>query len=94
MENYSAKSGVDGKPETGADGKLIKGDLAKVFVMEKGEGWGKGAPKELANGDWIYTAFSPDGKVLNEDYQKCRTCHIPLAQNDFIHRYDEYFNHK
>ena len=22
---------------------------------------------------------------------KCRACHAPLAQKDFVHRYDEYF---
>jgi hemoglobin len=26
-----------------------------------------------------------------EDFTKCRACHTPVAKNDFVHRYDEYF---
>jgi hemoglobin len=26
-----------------------------------------------------------------EGFTKCRACHTPLAQKDFVHRYDEYF---
>ena len=76
---------------TGPDGKLVKGDLAKVFVMGKGEGWGQDVPDNLKNGAWVYSAFGPDGKPLAEDFTKCRSCHLPLAQKDFVARYDEYF---
>jgi hemoglobin len=91
MELYKAKLKADGTPETGADGKLVKGDLAKVFVMGKDEGWGAGAPEGLKNGDWLYAAYGTDGKPLAEDFTKCRACHLPLVQKDFVHRYDEYF---
>jgi hemoglobin len=90
MEIYKAKADGD-KLMTGADGKLVKGDLAKVFVMGKGQGWGTNVPENLKNGDWLYAAYSPDGKPLMEDFTKCRACHTPLAQKDFVHRYDEYF---
>ncbi|MDI3461443.1 MAG: hypothetical protein OJF50_000264 [Nitrospira sp.] len=39
----------------------------------------------------MFAAYGPDGKVLAEEFSKCRACHIPLAQMDFVHRYDEYF---
>lgn len=91
MELYKAT--MDGEtPMTGPDGKLVKGDLAKVFVMGKGEGWGQDVPDNLKNGAWVYSAFGPDGKPLAEDFTKCRACHAPLAQKDFVHRYDEYFS--
>lgn len=90
MELYKAKMNVD-VPETGADGKLIKSDLAKVFVMAKGEGLGQDVPENLKNGNWVFSAFGPDGKPLAEDFTKCRACHAPLAAKDFVHRYDEYF---
>jgi hemoglobin len=90
MELYKAK--MEGEAlATGPDGKLVKGDLAKVFVMGKDEGWGQDVPANLKNGTWLYAAYGPDGKPLAEDFMKCRACHAPLAQKDFVHRYDEYF---
>jgi hemoglobin len=91
MENYKAKEKADGSLATGDDGKLVKGDLAKVFVMGKGEGWGKDVPDNVKTGAWVFSAYGPDGKALAEDFNKCRACHVPLAQKDFVHRYDEYF---
>ncbi len=90
MELYKAKMDGD-KPATGMDGKLVKGDLAKVFVMGKGPGWGDSLPDNLKNGDWAYAAYDAASKPLMEDFTKCRACHTPLAQKDFVHRYDEYF---
>ena len=90
MEIYKAK--VDGETlMTGTDGKLVKGDLAKVFVMGKGQDWGKNMPDNVKNGDWLYAAYDAASKPLMEDFTKCRACHTPLAQKDFVHRYDEYF---
>ncbi len=89
MELYKAKT----EGETvlkGADGTLIKGDLAKVFVMEKNEGWGQDVPDNLKNGNWVFGAYGPDGKALAEDFTKCRACHAPLAQKDFVHRLEEF----
>ena len=91
MENYKAKEKADGTLETGHDGKLVKGTLAKVFVMGKGEGWGKDVPDNVKTGAWVFSAYGPDGKALTEDFNKCRACHVPLAAKDFVHRYDEYF---
>jgi Cytochrome P460 len=90
MEIYKAKTDGD-KLAMGPDGKLVKGDLAKVFVMGKDQGWGNGVPENLKNGDWLYAAYDATSKPIMEDFNKCRTCHLPLAQKDFVHRYDEYF---
>lgn len=94
MELHKAK--VDGETlVTGADGKLVKGDLAKVFVMEKGsERWGQDVPEPLKNGTWVFSAYGPDGKPLAEDFTKCRACHTPMAQKDFTHRLDEYLQQR
>jgi hemoglobin len=90
MELYKAQ--VDGEtPVTGPDGKLVKGDLAKIFVMEKGASWGQEVPENLRTGNWVFAAYGPDGKALAEDFTKCRACHAPLAMKDFVLRYDEYF---
>lgn len=93
MELYKAKAEGEALAK-GQDGKLVKGDLAKIFVMGKDAGWGRDVPEPLRNGTWVYSAFGPDGKALMEDFTKCRACHAPLAQKDFVHRYDEYFEAK
>lgn len=91
MEIYKAKESASGELEKSAEGKLTKDKLAKVFVMSKKQGWGQDVPDNLKNGSWVFSAFGPDGKALAEDFTKCRACHAPLAQKDFVHRYDEYF---
>lgn len=72
-----------------ADGKMTKADLAKVFVMAKGEGYGADAATN--NGNWVYGAFSGAGQALEVDYETCRACHAPLADKDYIFHYDKYF---
>lgn len=92
MEIYHAKKNAEDHFEKGTDGNLAKSDLARIFVMQKDAGWGKNAPKNLKNGDWIYSAFTPNGERLDVDYTPCRSCHLPLGEaKDYIHRYDEYF---
>jgi hemoglobin len=75
-----------------ADGTLSRGNLAKVFVMGKDKGWGAGAAESLKNGEWVYSAYLPDGKASSDSPVACRGCHLPLAPKDFVARYDEYFD--
>lgn len=91
MENYAAKASADGTLVTGADGKLVKGDLVRIFVMGKGEGWGDKTIPELKNGTWVYAAYDGAGKPVTDPIANCRACHLPLTSKDFVHRYDEYF---
>jgi Cytochrome P460 len=92
MENYAAATNPDGTLKQGADGKLVKGELLRVFVMGKNEGWGQSAPEGLKNGDWIYAGYMPGGEKSADSTLTCRACHLPLtASKDFVHRYDEYF---
>jgi len=92
MENWSVRLDAAGKPEKGADGKLVKDTLAAVFVMGKNPGWGAGVPEAQKNGDWIYSAFKGTGELNGEaKYDTCRTCHTPLKDKDYVFRYDEHF---
>lgn len=91
MEIYSATKAADGSVEKDAAGKLVKARLAKVFVMGKGEGWGQYVPDDIKTGAWVCAAYGPDGQPLKANFAECRACHVPLAQKDFVHRYDEYF---
>lgn len=84
MEIYKAKN---------ENGRFIKGDLDKVFVMAKGAGWGASVPEGQKNGDWIYAAFDgATGAPAKVDYATCRGCHTPLADKDYIFHYDKYFD--
>lgn len=93
MENYAAKADAAGALVQGADGKLVKGDLLRIFVMGKNEGWGQSAPEGLKNGDWVYAAYLANGDKAADPIAACRACHMPLtASKDFVHRYDEFFS--
>jgi hemoglobin len=91
MEIYSAKKASVGSFEKGPDGKLIKDKLTKIFVMGKDKGWGQDVPENFKTGAWVYSAYTGEGKPLAANFTECRACHVPLAQKDFFHRYDEYF---
>jgi hypothetical protein len=91
MENYAAVLNPDGTVKPGPDGKLMKGDLLRVFVMGKNPGWGDSAPAGLKNGDWIYSSFLANGDKASDALTNCRACHLPLDKKDFVQRYDEYF---
>ncbi|MCQ8895596.1 cytochrome P460 family protein [Limnobacter humi] len=80
------------KANKGADGKLAKANLEKVFVMYKGKDWGTTAPEGMKTGDWVYSAFEANGEPAKVDYATCRGCHMPLADKDFVFHYDKYFD--
>lgn len=95
MENYAAKAQADGTLQTGTDGKLVKGDLLRVFVMGKNTGWGQDVAEPLRNGNWIYSSYLSSGEKSTDNPMTCRACHAPLTQSkDFVHRYDEHFSQR
>jgi hypothetical protein len=92
MENYAAQANADGSLKTDGEGKLVKGDLLRVFVMGKNHGWGQDVIEPLRNGNWIYTSYTGAGSKGPEDLNSCRVCHAPLtASKDFVHRFEEHF---
>lgn len=91
MENWAVKTASDGTPVIGADGMLVKDRIAKVFLMQKGPGFGSKALKELKIGDWVFGSYDDSGAKVAEQFNACRGCHLPLASKDFVWRYDEHF---
>ena len=96
MEIYASRKDARGNPATGDNGRLVKGELAKVFVMAKGDGWGQKLPAgTIDNGDWLYAAYEADAKTpATNDFSKCRECHAPMAGDDYIARYGEHFDNR
>jgi len=89
LVQYRAKLDTDGNPAKDEKGRFIKGDLAAYTVMEKRAGWGADVPEEIRNGDWLYAAFTADGKPnATANLTACFQCHKPLDKQDFVFSYD------
>lgn len=84
------------KSRKGDSGELIKDGLEKVFVMEKGQGFGQNLPSGSApTGEWAYGAYLADkSTAATNDFAGCRGCHAPLGDDDFMPRYAEHFAFK
>ncbi len=81
------KALVDEKGELVKDpnGRLVRGRLDRVVVMEKRPGWGAEYPEELRNGEWEYARFLGDGsRDPKANIKGCFECHKPEAQRDFV----------
>lgn len=96
MEIYAAQKDAAGSPVVDGNGRLVKDKLSKVFIMEKGQGWGAAqAEGVIDNGDWVYGAYEADGTTpATGDFNACRACHQPLASDDFVARYQEHFDQR
>jgi Cytochrome P460 len=85
MEIFAAQRDAQNQLLRGADGRLQRGALANIFVMEKRTGWGAAYAEGQRNGDWEYATFTAAGqRGENRDTTACRTCHLPKAANDFL----------
>jgi hypothetical protein len=62
MEVYRARVDEKGEPLKDAAGRFLKGDLTRIFVMEKQAGWGADYPDHLRNGEWEYARFTAEGQ--------------------------------
>jgi len=85
MVIHKAQVDAQGSPVKDANGRFIKGEVANITVMEKRAGWGAEYPEELRNGEWEYSAFTPDGKFNDKaNFKACFECHKPHAKQDFV----------
>ena len=85
MEIYAAQRDAQNQLLRGGDGRLQRGNLTNIFLMEKRTGWGAQYGPEIRNGEWEYAIFTPAGvRAENRNTQPCMTCHLPRAGNDFL----------
>jgi hypothetical protein len=68
-----------------ANGRLVRGRLDRIVVMEKRTGWGAEYSDALRNGEWEYSVFNPDGVFrTGANIKACFECHKPKSSEDFI----------
>jgi hemoglobin len=91
MEIYAAAANADGSLRKDANGRLVKGNLMHVYVMGKEANWGGDVPEAIRNGNWIYSAYKPDGSANTPIVNTCRGCHTPLKKDDYVIHVDRYF---
>lgn len=61
------------------------GELYRYVVMEKRTGRGARHAAELRTGDWEFQWFNPDrSPKAGENLDRCRSCHVGQAANDFV----------
>ncbi len=90
IEVWSPKTGADGKPIVGNDGRLVPDRPRSVTAMASGAGWGRDVPEMLRNENWNYAIFSADGKLRGEVNQaECLACHKPKANTSYLFLLDE-----
>lgn len=67
------------------NGRLVRGRLDRVVVMEKRTGWGVEYPAAFRNGEWEYARFRGDGtRDPRADIKGCFECHKPESARDFV----------
>jgi len=59
--------------------------LYRYIVMEKRAGWGGRHAPEQRTGEWEFQWFNPDRSVkTDENLNRCRSCHISQASQDYV----------
>ena len=82
---FKAALNDNGELMKDANGRLVRGRLDRIVVMEKRTGWGAEYPSDLRNGEWEYARFGADGTPSpSVKYDACFQCHKPKADQDFV----------
>ncbi|MBN9670545.1 cytochrome P460 family protein [Roseibium aggregatum] len=71
------------------------GEVYRLFVMEKGENWGDDYEEAMRTENWQFQWFWPDGSInLNENTQRCRSCHQARDGREFMYTFDQLRNYE
>lgn len=67
-----------------------EGEVYRLFVMEKGEGFGDAYPEETRTADWQFQWYWPDGTInMDENTQRCRACHMSRESRNYMFTYND-----
>lgn len=68
-------------------------ELYRYVVMEKRTGWGSEHAPDVRTGEWEFQWFTPDGTPkAGENLDRCRSCHMSQASQDFLFTADRMRN--
>lgn len=85
VPTFKARLNEKGEFVRDTNGRLVRGDLDRIVVMEKRAGWGVEYPEDLRNGEWEYERFRPDGtRDPTANIKGCFQCHKPFSGLDFV----------
>lgn len=67
-----------------------EGEVYRLFVMQKGEGWGDDYDEATRAGDWQFQWYWPDGSInMDESTERCRACHQSRERREFMYTYND-----
>lgn len=65
-------------------------ELWRLFVMEKGKGWGEEYDEASRTGDWQFQWYWPDGTInMEENTARCRSCHMSREDRSYMFTYND-----
>lgn len=65
-------------------------ELWRLFVMEKGEGWGEEYDEASRTDDWQFQWYWPDGTInMEENTARCRSCHMSREDRNYMFTYND-----
>ncbi len=66
------------------------GEVYRLFVMQKGAGWGEDYDEAARTGDWQFQWYWPDGSInMEENTERCRACHQSREGREFMFTYND-----
>jgi len=90
LPTFKARVNEKGELVKDPNGRLVRGPLDRIVVMEKRTGWGVEYPEDLRNGEWEYARFRADGtRDPQANIKGCFECHKPESKRDFVFTLDQ-----
>ncbi|NPD21472.1 cytochrome P460 family protein [Alterinioella nitratireducens] len=65
-------------------------EVYRLFVMQKGEGWGDEYDEAVRTGDWQFQWYWPDGSInMDENTDRCRACHQAREGREYMFTFND-----
>lgn len=85
LVHFKARADEKGELVRDPNGRLVRGELDRIGVMERRTGWGVEYPEDIRNGEWEYALFRTDGTRNDKaNIKACFRCHKPQSEQDFL----------
>lgn len=66
------------------------GEVHRLFVMQKGEGWSDEYDEATRAGDWQFQWYWPDGSInMEENTTRCRSCHQSREGREYMYTFND-----